>query len=563
MKRDGNRKLKIVAACAALLFCAAGFLFWMHGAGAGPGVAIAWGPAGINSLKYGGRELLSAGDFRVERVVMKDKTGAMFDADLTATVRIDPKRREVKRIYMWGSIVVQYAPSADRLNMTITTKNNSPSTIHSVFYEPLAFKFPSKPKEYDGNTPLLVHNIGAPASVALSYGSGIVAVVNEEMLKPLLMGFPWALDKPASTVFPVKVSTGRNTMFPDSLPFVNRPIGPNQSDEFQLSLRFGAENTPPAALTRDSWKKFAASYPSRMNWTDRRPIGSLVLATAAKGWRNNPRGWFMDQNMNAATVGGTADFRTRLALYADESIGILRNMNAQGMIVWDIEGEEFKHPITLVGDPRPLPSIAPEMNRVADEFFAKFRDAGFRVGICIRPHVFTRSAGQEPQQQESADPARVLIDKIAYAAKRWGATLFYIDSNGDPNRPLDPEVFRAVLAASPDSLLIPEHSSFRYYAYTAPLRDLRKNEAGTPENVRHLYPKAFSLINTIDGPIDQQFENLVASVSHGDVLLFRSWYKDPAHAKLKTIYATAQASSRPAFPRVAMPAILVSGQDLQ
>jgi hypothetical protein len=234
-------------------------------------------------------------------------------------------------------------------------------------------------------------------------------------------------------------------------------------------------------------------------------------------------------------------------------------MNAQGMILWDVEGEEFRHAITYVGDPRMLPSLAPEMDKFADEFFAKFRDAGFRVGICVRPQLFTRNRGQEPRQGESADPAKVLIDKIAYARKRWDATLFYIDSNGDPNRPLDPEVFRKVVAEFPDVLLVPEHSTFRYFAYTAPLHDMRKAEAGTPAQVRLLYPKAFTIINTIDGPIEQRFEELVEAVSKGDVMLYRSWYKDPAHAKLKSVYHAAQASAW--VRHNAIPALLSFGPE--
>jgi hypothetical protein len=553
MKSAKSRKLTILTG---LLACAAGLAFWIHHAIAG-GVLVTWGPSGITSLKYRGQELLSVGEFRVERVMMRDKAGTAFDADLTATVRTDPKSGELRRIFTWGTVTVQYAPSADRLNMTITTKNNSPSTITAVFYEPLAFKFPSKPTNYDGNTPILAHNIGSPGAVGLSYSGGTLAVVNEEMTKPLLMGFPWALDKPASTIFPVKVFTGRNTMLPDSIPTVNRSVAPNESDQFQLSFRFGPEGSTIASLTGDVWKKFATSYPSKIKWNDHRSIGSLVLGTAAGGWRGNPRGWFMDPKIDINSKLGQMELRTRMTAYADESISILRDMNAQGMIVWDVEGEEFRHAITYIGDPRLVPTLAPEMDALADEFFAKFRDAGFRVGVCVRPQVFSHNPGQPPQQRESADPAKVLIEKIAYARKRWDATLFYIDSNGDPNHPMDPEVFRKVNAEFPDVLLVPEHSNLRYYAYTAPLLDMRKGGAGTPENVRLLYPKAFMVINTIDGPIDQRFDDLVTSVSHGDILMYRSWYKDPpVHTKLKTVYQSAQASARPALPRYAIPAFL-------
>jgi hypothetical protein len=240
---------------------------------------------------------------------------------------------------------------------------------------------------------------------------------------------------------------------------------------------------------------------------------------------------------------------------ADQTISILRDMNAQGMVLWDVEGEEFKHAITYIGDPRLLPSLAPEMDEFADAYFAKFRDAGFRVGLCVRPQVFTKTSGRTPEQRETVDPAKILIDKIAYARKRWDATLFYIDSNGAPNSPLDPDVFRKVVEQFPDVLLIPEHANLQYYAYSAPLRYLSRGTAVTPNQVRSVYPKAFSLINTTDGPIDDRYADLVSAVSHGDVLLYRAWYKDPANAKLKLIYEAAQASSQPRPRRFGSPAL--------
>ncbi len=58
-----------------------------------------------------------------------------------------------------------------------------------------------------------------------------------------------------------------------------------------------------------------------------------------------------------------------------------RAVRPQGILIWDIEGQEFVHPTTYIGDPRVFESgYAPEMNAVANEMFAVFRDAGYRVG---------------------------------------------------------------------------------------------------------------------------------------------------------------------------------------
>src|SRR5207248_254797 len=81
------------------------------------------------------------------------------------------------------------------------------------------------------------------------------------------------------------------------------------------------------------------------------------------------------------------------------------------------------------------PVLAPEtefkgdlgMNAI-DEYFEKFRQAGLRVGVCLRPQQITMVGGKPVQgAANNQQAAQVLKDKLAYAKKRWGCTLFYID----------------------------------------------------------------------------------------------------------------------------------------
>jgi hypothetical protein len=225
--------------------------------------------------------------------------------------------------------------------------------------------------------------------------------------------------------------------------------------------------------------------------------------------------------------------------WADTSIRNLRSMNAQGAITWDIEGEEFAHPATYVGDPRLLDSLDPEMAACVDAYFKRFRDAGLRVGVTIRPQQFIRSKdGNNATQQPVADPARLLSDKISYAKKRWNATLFYVDSNGDPNFPMDFRILRTVAKDNPDILLIPEHSGLFYYAFSAPYGELRRGVTSAPALARRLYPEAFLVVNTSDGPIEQQRRPLTMAVQQGDVLMFRAWFTDPANRLVQTLVKT-------------------------
>ena len=90
---------------------------------------------------------------------------------------------------------------------------------------------------------------------------------------------------------------------------------------------------------------------------------------------------------------GKAAFRAALLKLADNSLQVLKDTGAQGMITWDPEGEEFLGDC-YYGDPRLVPTLAPEMEfkndgdkSAIDEYFEKFRAAGLKVGVCIRPQA--------------------------------------------------------------------------------------------------------------------------------------------------------------------------------
>jgi hypothetical protein len=93
-----------------------------------------------------------------------------------------------------------------------------------------------------------------------------------------------------------------------------------------------------------------------------------------------------------------------------------------------------------------------------------------------------------------------------------------------------------VAAAFPDCLISPEHSVLRYYAYSAPFAELRRGIVTTPDSMRDVYPKAFSLIYTADGPLDLYRNGLKAAVKQGDSLMYRTWFQDPQNEKVKAIY---------------------------
>jgi hypothetical protein len=503
-----------------------------------PQVTIELGTSGLTSLKSGGSEFLRNGQFRVNQVVFRKPSGERYEGNPNGVVTADMATRQVTTTYPWGEVRVTYTTSQNRLTLNVVTSNSSPDTIQGIWYEPMVVRFPSQLKEYDGSIPLLVHSVGYPAVLRASYDNGVLVVADDEIEKPLLLGFPWTTNRPDNSVFPLTMNTDRVKSYPDSYPAIERPIPPRSKDKYQISLRFGRPGDGVMELAQDVFRKYAQAFPFKLNWRDRRPIGAIFLATAATDWATNPNGWLSDPRVNVTTAEGRAELRRRMLALADSSIAILRDMNAQGAITWDIEGQKNAHSISYVGDPRLFSTLAPEMADVADEYFKRFRDAGFRVGVCVRPQQFTFSDRQAPSQNPVADAAQLLIDKIRFAKERWGATLIYLDSNvnaHDPN-PLDASVLEKISKTFPDILLIPEHSTFQYYAYAAPYKELRQGYTATPELVRAAYPNAFTFIATSDGPLDHDRKVLTAAVKRGDSVIYRTWYPDPQNEKVKMLY---------------------------
>ena len=288
-----------------------------------------------------------------------------------------------------------------------------------------------------------------------------------------------------------------------------------------------------------------------VEWLDRRPIGVLFLARDTTGWERNPRGWLNNDRLDVTTIAGRQEFRQWLLAYADRSVQLLHQINAQGMIVWDLEGEEFPHPNpTYVGNPPMLKRIAPEMDEVADEFFQKFTANALRVGVLLRPqHLEIKEPGRYEQKEYCFNSTAIyqeLDRKIAYARNRWNCTLFYIDSNfGFWNFGLyDVGIFERLHQKHPDVLLIPEFANPSYFQYCAPYYDptVKEKWPGTrivAWNYYTIYPKACSAIYTGNADLAQMHETILSAVRHGSILMTRGWMDGPEIEEVRRIYAEA------------------------
>ena len=267
----------------------------------------------------------------------------------------------------------------------------------------------------------------------------------------------------------------------------------------------------------------------------------------------NPRNYNITQNINIHTSAGLSSFQQAVLSYADNAVQILKHMNAQGAIVWDLEGQQYPQPNTsYVGDPSQLAIMSPEMNGVADAFFARFTSAGLRCGMTIRPQRLDTSVSTPVQRTVPiTDQAAILTQKVQYAYNRWGCTLFYVDSDGGPDDATAPSTFQSVLQAVPNVLLIPENIWPKDSAYSAPLASFwaAYKPLHATADQRTMWPNAFTITYVGDAPNHDlsnnpddpnQWNEFVQAVKNGDILSFRAWFDDePLNTQVLQLYQQA------------------------
>ncbi len=185
-------------------------------------------------------------------------------------------------------------------------------------------------------------------------------------------------------------------------------------------------------------------------------------------------------------------------------------------------------------------SVTPGGPTVADEFFARLRNAGFKVGVCLRPQEFRCAAGN-CEQIETADPWTQITAKVQFAAQRWGATLYYVDSNvhADYGWPIPARrLFGPALAAQPTAVFLGEWQDHSYYAVGGPY-DATDFDGITGTSTVLPYAAAFGAIvpgNLPNGtPMATLRPQYLAAMRRGDVLLFDGWYASDTQAIVRSI----------------------------
>lgn len=183
-------------------------------------------------------------------------------------------------------------------------------------------------------------------------------------------------------------------------------INPGETKRITLQFNFGPTGSSVAELAAVALAEYRTTYSNQH--PDRRPVGAVFLASTASRTTNNPRGWISSltsdlNNPNYSTK--LASFEANLLGLADTTITKLAGANAQGVVIWDVEGQEVDHATSYVCDPRLVDTMAPEMASIVDAFMAKFTAAGYRVGNCLRPTQLLAQQGAVSESCSWVNPA--------------------------------------------------------------------------------------------------------------------------------------------------------------
>ena len=468
--------------------------------------------AGVSRLTWSEQSIAGDRPFAVKRVVLEgrgDESGPQWGYEYES-VSADPTGAEVDRganrvvhRYPWGTASLALEPGDDQLAVVLALENTSDRAIANFHVRMLDLTFPEHQEGFANGKMQLTTDRPTKYELSLDRGRRVFATY-ETFDPPLQFGVGPAHGNAGKSH--ALLALGGAPAFERSspvFPILGRPrIAPGERLEMRFVLRFVPRDRPPSTALRPFYEAFREAQRPHLDWPDRRSIGRVDIPSSPRYMSpENPRGWFRSPGLDLESEKGERVFRNKLMKLADRAVERLEKVDAQGAVVWNLEGGHL-YPEVPFGDPTSLPEIAPEMNEHADAFFEKFRDAGLEVGVTIRPSLlhqskrrqrWTQNSGRFLPEKESfgeslrgerpkSVPAETIYPlaerlsaKIAYAKERWGCSIFYIHDNGMRWRHrrgamtqwlyFDAGVLRRLRRWHPDVLLIPRYAE-RYMRST-------------------------------------------------------------------------------------------------
>ena len=536
---------------------------------------ITYGSRGVERVQYAGSVLLDVNQwpedaFHIWHMSLSDLSGK----DLTKKLGWGENNRgrvwdaaTTTWIYSfeWGEIRTKYTQSGDELNIAVTATDRAGSGVlfrgATIYPLTLGGTVPNIPTRGGGERWVTERN--EPAILSVPIQEGQLVLSSNETRATVWLGLASTKGGATEAILSTAAPDGLRDAGDNPNPFT---LSPGQSATTNLTLRFLPAGSDPLGAASEAINAFRAKWPERLKWTDRRIIGTVYLASAAAGDKSHrsgtsgdPRRFLAGADVDIRKSVGLDRFQLGVLGEAETIVQNLRRLNSQGAITWDLEGQEYPPDTSYVCSPDQIALTAPEMESVVtnrnskyagmkldDAYFRTIRDAGFRVGVCVRPQRFVLSLDGTAVQISLSDAEAVqeLIRKMKYAHDRWGATIFYLDSTVRADgSALSSDALEMVAEAMPDSLLIPEESSTRNFRAMAPFATfLFHGDLGTSKRVRSIYPRAFSvnLVNDVD-PIQllTHRKEIVNEVRGGDILMVHADYWQANNATVLDIYQEA------------------------
>ncbi len=352
---------------------------------------------GIDFLSYHGQTLASSGGMVIGVADFIEADGGSYQSNVISTIWLPMESNKVRVIVDWGSVSCVYTQYSDSINMTLTVSNSTINTMRvaRIVVQYLSVPNASQTKVWTFDPGQFYGSEGPFTLGSSAYGAGggygIPLIHCEYQTGCFAIGqavFPDTEEDVGNSDTYVMVSNVSNKL---SCTVCIYYIAPGSVKTRNFCLRFAPSGTDPYIVPNyisDLFEKYNAFKPMVFQWDDRRPIlGETTLANGTIT-NQNPRRYTTSYDLR--TEAGKAAFRTQLLQRADTTISKMREGNAQGIIIWSIEGIERKESM-YIGDPRRI-EFAPEMEykgtstvATVDAFLKKFTDAGFRIGHCLRP----------------------------------------------------------------------------------------------------------------------------------------------------------------------------------
>jgi hypothetical protein len=479
-------------------------------------VDVRFDDGGLTALAAGDDNRLASGRPSVWRVMTGEGKPYPHAAPVVEFVK---ERSTHTTGYGWGALIVRYEPLPHGVRIHGRILNTSSQTLSEMGINLLALR----PLGEGARASKPTYGIEGPPLVVARGPLGAAAVTFKPTEPPMQVQLHKENDQ-----WLVRLALGGDKLVVDNVPAA-MALAPGGEIAFSVDVQVGSAGSDPYQLAEDAVAAYRAAHPMRLNWLDRRPILRLYFGggtTAEEALKNL-------QNPDAV-VPPTPDpkFREQILKKFSAAVESARAIDAQGYILWDLEGDTFPHATTYIGDPRLIRLLDPQMDLVIDEGMKLLKDAGLHVGLTLRP---SRVIFDEQKKTAShsytvaAEPFRELDAKVQYARERWGATMFYIDTNffwrpyGEQKvwkaGQIAPDVWQRLQAKYPDTLFIPEFGNPVDFTYTAPYGEADMGDWGTPELVRAIWPESFKIIVIEDADPYHQYDQFVETVRQRNPLM--------------------------------------------